>query len=59
MKRKPTTKSLKCERCGHSWDNHRHAENPVPGRVTERCTLMACKCTGYVGLGPASLRRSA
>lgn len=61
MKRKPTVKILRCDRCCHSWDWHEHSESPVPKTEPrkEQCLKLDCACRGYVGLGPASLRRSA
>lgn len=60
-KAKKTIRALRCERpgCGHHWADHEHSAHPVPKAEPERCWHIGCLCSGYVGLGPASLRRSA
>jgi hypothetical protein len=51
--------ALRCERdgCTHPWIDHTHSSSPVPKAAPEKCNIRGCKCTGYVGMGPASLRR--
>lgn len=59
-KKPKTTTGLRCERpgCGHAWAEHSHSSHPVPGKESEVCLANGCTCMGYIGFGPASLRRA-
>lgn len=53
--------ALRCETagCAHLWSDHTHSPSPVPKAASEKCNIRGCKCSGYVGMGPGSLRRGA